>query len=183
VARRLFDSGIFSVGGPGWLLSFYTAGTTTPITTYNAQTGGSANPNPLVADANGRFGEIWIDQAQQIKWVLADENGAVQADFDNIGVDASPPTADASLTAFLAATSPLPVANGGTGATSGANALASLGALPAAGGSVSGLVTRQGHGGHVYFDNSAMTTPVIYITASGATDPRSGNPGEIWLQY
>jgi hypothetical protein len=76
----LFDIGIFNAItsgtalGVGWKLHFYTGGTTTPITTYNARSGGSANANPVVADANGRFGAIWIPDSQTIKWILADEN-------------------------------------------------------------------------------------------------------------
>lgn len=55
--------------------------------------------------------------------------------------------------------------------------------LPLTGGTVTGNITRSGAGAHAYFADAAMTEPVIYITASGAADPRSGNPGEIWAKY
>lgn len=189
MARRLFDDGIFSVIAPsggigvGWLLNFYTAGTTSPIITYNDGDAGSANTNPVVADANGRFGQIWIDDNQVIKWILTDANGLVQASLDNIGIETTQTAPDASLSSFLSASVPLPIANGGTAATSAANALASLGALPAAGGTVTGNITRSGKGAHAYFNDAAMIKPVLYITASGASDPRSGSPGEVWLKY
>lgn len=189
LARRLFDDGIYSViansgsAGVGWQLAFYIAATTTPITTYNAGDAGSANPNPLIADANGRFGPIWIDENQAVKWVLSDANGAPQATLDDVGIETTPTAPDASLTNFLANLAPLAIANGGTNATSAANALAQLGALPAAGGTVSGNITRTAKGAHTYFNDAAMTTPQIFITASGATDPRSGLPGQIWLKY
>jgi hypothetical protein len=189
LARRLFDDGIFSVIAPsggigvGWLLNFYTAGTTTRITTYNDGTAGSANANPVVADANGRFGPIWIVDNQSIKWVLTDQNGANPVSLDNIAIEATQTAPDPSLTNFLAGTAALPIANGGTAATSAANALVNLGALPAAGGNVSGNITRTAKGAHAYFNDAAMVKPIIYVTASGASDPRSGSPGEVWLKY
>lgn len=189
LARHLFDPGIYTVlsnGGAigvGWKLNFYTGGTTTPITTYNARTAGSANANPVVADANGRFDDIWIEESQTIKWVLTDANDVTKATVDDYLISAAPATVDASLTTFLAASAPLPIVNGGTASTSAPNALNALGALPAAGGTVTGNITRSGKGCHVYFSDAAMTTPKIFITASATADPRAGVPGEIWMKY
>jgi hypothetical protein len=83
--------------GVGWKLHFYTGGTTTPITTYNARTGGSANANPDVADANGRFGKIWITDSQTIKWVLADENDVTKVTVDNYLIERSVASFDTDL--------------------------------------------------------------------------------------
>lgn len=191
MARQLFDTGIYSVltsGGAigvGWKLNFYTAGTATPITTYNAASAGSANTNPVIAQADGRFDDIWIPDAQSIKWALTDENNVVKATVDNFPITsaASIPTIAAGLVNFLAGTAALPIANGGTASTSAANALTSLGAFPAAGGTVAGNIVRSGKGCHVYFSDAAMTTPKVFITASATADPRAGVPGEIWLKY
>lgn len=189
LARHLFDTGIYSVMtsgaaiGVGWRLHFYTAGGASPITTYNDRTAGAANANPIVSDADGRFPEAWIEENQTIKWVLADDSDNVKATLDDFLISPAPATVAAGLTAFLAGSSALPVASGGTGSTTAPNALTALGALPAAGGTVSGNITRNAKGAHVYFNDAAMTKPVIYITTAAAADPRSGSPGEIWLKY
>lgn len=189
MARRLFDNGIFNVLtsgaaiGVGWKLQFYTGGTATPITTYNARSGGSANANPVVADASGRFDEIWIEDDQTIKWVLADENDVPKVTVDDVLIDSSPPTFDADLTDFLtdASADPLQVAIGGTGATDATNAATNLAVLRLAGGTVTGNIVRSGKGIHPYFNNSSMTGGQIYIQAAGA-DP-TANPGDIVFEY
>jgi hypothetical protein len=189
LARTLFDPGIYTIitgGGAigvGWQLAFYTAGTATPITTYNAPSGGSANANPVDSDGNGRFPQIWIDQGQSVKWVMLDDSGTPKVTVDNVLIAAAPPTIDSSLDSFLDAEAALPVANGGTGAVTGANACVNLGAVQKAGDTVTGNLVRSGKGCHAYFNDAAMTAPIIYITASASSDPRSGNPGEIWLKY
>jgi hypothetical protein len=187
LARTLFDIGIFSVltsggaVGVGWKLAFYVAGTTTPIITYNEGIAGSANSNPIIADASGRFAEAWIEQGQTIKWVLKDENDAVKVTVDDVLILADPPTFSASLADFLAGTATLPIANGGTNATAAANALANLGAFPAAGGIVTGNIVRSTKGVHPYFNSASMTGGKIYVQAAGA-DPTS-NPGDWVMEY
>ena len=146
-------------------------------------TSGSANTNPVVANANGRFPQIWIDQGQSIKFIFSDNNGVPIVTVDNFAVPTSSTTIDASLNNFLAASSPLPIANGGTNATSAANALVQLGALPAAGGTVSGEITRSGKGNLVYFHDAAMAHSEVFISATGGADPRGGLPGQVWLRY
>lgn len=54
--------------------------------------------------------------------------------------------------------------------------------LPAAGGPVSGNITRAGGGVHTYWLDPAMTGGRIFITAEGAADPTS-QPGDIWFTY
>lgn len=187
MARKLFDPGIYSVltsGGAigvGWELTFYTAGISTLISTYNAETGGSANSTTLVSDASGRFPPAWIDEGQSIKFVFADDSGVPKVTLDNFPIASDPPTIDASLDSFLAASSALPVANGGTGATSAANAATNLAVLPTGGGTMTGNITRSGKGIHPYFNSSSMTGGKIFIQAAGA-DPTS-NPGDIVFEY
>src|SRR4051812_15560173 len=65
----LFDSGIFSVIGLaselliGAKLYWYTTGTSTPLATYSDQGLTVANANPVVANADGRFPAIWLQEA------------------------------------------------------------------------------------------------------------------------
>ena len=188
MARQLFDIGIYSVLtsggaiGAGWKLNFYQGGTSTRITTYNARTAGSANANPVVADANGRFDEIWIEADQTIKWVLTDASDTVKVTVDDFLIPDDPATVAASLETFLAGSAALPVANGGTGATSAANARTNLEVLALAGGTVTGNITRSTKGPHLYFAATAMANPIVHLTTTAAADPTSA-AGEIWMKY
>jgi hypothetical protein len=137
----------------------------------------------MISDAGGRFDEPWIEDGQTIKWVLTDENDVVKVTVDNYLIEAAPPETDADLDDFLTdpSSNPLPVALGGTASTSAANALTALGALPAAGGTVTGNITRSSKGIHPYFNSASMTGGQIYIQAAGA-DP-TANPGDIVFEY
>lgn len=79
---RLFYTNIFSViksdgsAGAGWKLNFYLSGTTTRQNTYSDSGLTVPNANPVVADANGRFGPIWLSDVEY-KCVLTDANGTV----------------------------------------------------------------------------------------------------------
>jgi hypothetical protein len=53
--------------------------------------------------------------------------------------------------------------------------------LPAAGGTITGNITRQGAGVHHYWTDSALTSGRVFLTANGAADPTS-LPGDIWLE-
>jgi hypothetical protein len=44
----------------GAQLFFYTTGTTTLKDTYSDEALSTANANPVIADADGVFGDIWI---------------------------------------------------------------------------------------------------------------------------
>lgn len=189
MARTLFDPGIYSVLtsgsaiGSGWLLNFYLGGTASRTTTYNARTAGSANANPVVADSTGRFGAIWLTQGETIKWVLTDANGVVKVTLDDVLVTTAPATTSADLANFFAGTAALPIANGGTASTSAVNALTALGALPLAGGTVTANITRSTKGVHLFWETAAMNNGNVFLTASGAPDPRGALPGQIWLKY
>lgn len=102
------------LGGAGWqffdnsgnvlsggLLYTYSAGTTTPLTTYQDATGTTANANPVVLDAAGRVsGEVWLTAGLNYKLVLKTSTGTTLWTADNIsgGTDAA-----ASVLAQLAA--------------------------------------------------------------------------------
>jgi hypothetical protein len=85
VAAQFFDNN----GNPltGGKLYTYTAGTTTPTTTYTSSTGATAWTNPIVLDAAGRVpssGEIWLTDGILYKFVLKDSNDVLIATYDNI---------------------------------------------------------------------------------------------------
>lgn len=75
----------------------------------------------------------------------------------------------------------LAVADGGTGASSGAAACANIGAVQVTGDTISGNLTRSGKGIHPYFNDAAMTGGKIFIQAVGA-DPTSA-AGDIVFEY
>jgi hypothetical protein len=85
VAAQFFDnSGNVLTGG---LLYTYSAGTTTPATTYTTSSGVTAQPNPIVLNAAGRVpdsGEIWLLEGISYKFALKDSNGVQIATYDNI---------------------------------------------------------------------------------------------------
>lgn len=94
---------------------------------------------------------------------------------------------------YVAPAYPITVANGGTGSGVQATALANLGAMPLAGGVITGPVTlstdvafgtkitRSGFGVVPHFASTSMTSGRIYVQAVGA-DP-TVNPGDICLEY
>src|SRR6478609_4366555 len=65
----LFDPGIFSVIGlasellVGAKLYWYTTGTSTPLATYSNQALSVPHAHPVVANADGRFPAIWLQEA------------------------------------------------------------------------------------------------------------------------
>lgn len=190
MARQLFDIGVFSVIneasaiGVGWLVNFYTAETTTRITTYTTPSGSVANSNPVVAEADGRFPQIWIDTGQSIKWVLTDDLGVVKTTVDDYALAPSPPSISALLYDFLSdpAANPLPVAYGGTGSTSAVNAAAALSVLPLGGGTLTGQLIQSGAGAYLYNADSGQASGLVAITVDSDPDPTT-LAGQWWLQY
>jgi hypothetical protein len=69
----------------GGLLYTYTAGTTTPETTYTTALGTTAHANPIVMDAAGRLeSEVWLTGAVAYKFILRTSAGALIGTYDDI---------------------------------------------------------------------------------------------------
>ncbi len=99
-AQFLDNNGVILSGG---LIYTYTAGTTTPLTTYTSNLGTIAQPNPIVLDASGRIpgGELWLTTGFGYKFVTKDSNGVLIGTYDNVPSSAQPPiTNDASSIAY-----------------------------------------------------------------------------------
>lgn len=76
------DSGTVLTGG---LLYIYSAGTTTPVTTYSDSAGTVPNANPVVLDAAGRVsGEVWVTAGAAYKFVLKTSAGVTIWTMDNL---------------------------------------------------------------------------------------------------
>jgi microcystin-dependent protein len=103
------DSGVPLSGG---LIYTYTAGGTTPLTTYTSISGLIANSNPIILDAAGRVNEVWIPEGVSYKMIVKNANNVTIGTFDNLNP---------------IPTLPVSIANGGTGATTASGAVANLG--------------------------------------------------------
>jgi hypothetical protein len=90
----------------GGLLYTYSAGTTTPATTYTSNTGSVANSNPIVLDSAGRpTSEIWLTNFNSYKFILQNSAYVQIWSMDNIsairsGGTQSYQTATAGQTVF-----------------------------------------------------------------------------------
>ena len=84
VAAQFFnnDGSVLS----GGKINTYTAGTTTPATTYTTSAGSIAHSNPIILTSAGRVptGEIWLTDGISYKFVLTDANDVLIATYDNI---------------------------------------------------------------------------------------------------
>ena len=80
---QFFDnSGAVLTGG---LLYTYTAGTTTPVTTYQDSAGATPNANPVVLDASGRISaQVWLTTGAAYKLVLKTSTGTTLWTMDNL---------------------------------------------------------------------------------------------------
>lgn len=80
---QFFDNnGAPLVGG---LLYVYTAGTTTPATTYTSPSGTVSNTNPIVLDSAGRTpNEVWVNGGVLYKFVLKSSTSVTIGTYDNI---------------------------------------------------------------------------------------------------
>jgi hypothetical protein len=84
VAAQFFDNnGVILTGGK---IYTYTAGSSTPQTTYTSNTGSAAHSNPIILDASGRVpgGEIWLTDGLSYKFVIKDANEVLIGTYDNI---------------------------------------------------------------------------------------------------
>jgi hypothetical protein len=80
---QFFDnSGAVLTGG---LLYTYTAGTTTPVTTYQDSAGATPNANPIVLDSVGRVSaEVWLTTGAAYKLVLKTSTSTTLWTMDNL---------------------------------------------------------------------------------------------------
>ncbi len=102
----------------GGFIDTYAAGGSTPTATYTTVVGNVQNSNPIQLDSAGRPpAEIWLIQGTAYKFIVTDSLGANAQTFDNLtGInDVSGLTPQ-----------PIPIANGGTAATTTNAALDSL---------------------------------------------------------
>lgn len=76
----------------GALAYFYDGGTTTPRTTYTTAALTVAHTHPIVADANGRWPNVYL-QYGTYRERITSSSGSVASDADNIP-NPEPPTAD-----------------------------------------------------------------------------------------
>jgi hypothetical protein len=86
------------LGGAGWQfldnsgnvlsggkLYVYSAGTSTPVTTYTSSSGATPNTNPVILDSAGRVSEeIWVTQGAAYKFVLKSSTDTLIWTKDNI---------------------------------------------------------------------------------------------------
>ena len=80
---QFFDNnGVPLAGG---LIYTYSAGTTTPVTTYTSSSGAVANANPIVLDSAGRTpAQIWLTEGNSYKFLLQTSAGVTIKTDDNI---------------------------------------------------------------------------------------------------
>ncbi len=61
---------------------FYQTGTTTPVTTYTDEALSVAHSSPVVADASGKFAQVFIGAGTQVKVVVNDADDALLYQYD-----------------------------------------------------------------------------------------------------
>lgn len=103
---------------PGALVYVYQAGTTTKVNLYSDYTLTTPLANPVVANSAGRPGPIYLVGGARIKVAVTTATGGGVFENDNVLI----PVSDSAT---------VPVASGGTGATTAANARTNLGAAAA----------------------------------------------------
>lgn len=173
----LFDIGVFSAedidGGVivGAKLYWYTRGTSTPKITYSDRALTVPNTNPVIANAAGRFGPIWLDDDGG-KFILTDADGDPTAPLitrDDVCLASSPiMTGTQSFTAA-------PLGNSGSTKTS-----RKLEAATSSGNAnarefmdILSLSSSHGYGGTPA--NDKVTQYRSFVAAAGSADGWVGN--------
>jgi hypothetical protein len=87
MARRLLTPFLRVIGADGLAVSgakvyAYATGTTTPVNTYQAASGGSAHAAPVVADSGGLLAPIYVDDAALVRLIFKTSAGATILDVD-----------------------------------------------------------------------------------------------------
>jgi hypothetical protein len=163
--------------GAGYKLYFYATGTSTPLDTFSNDGLSVANANPVVADAEGRFDDIFLSNVPY-KVVLTDDDGATIW------------TADPCTTATGELGVPLPIGKGGTGQITAPLARTALGLGTAAtytvgtGGSevpTNSMVSGVPTGGIIIWYGSLGTVPTGWHACDGGTYSKSDGSGSITL--
>lgn len=141
---------------PGCQLFFYLTGTDTAAPTYSDAALTAENPQPVVADAGGTFGNIFIDTSITYKVVLEDENGVQIWTADPLDTAPLPDMNINDLTGVLENS------KGGTGVGDGslegivlANGNSPFSSIPPPAGSIVGTTATQ------TLTNKTLTSPQI----------------------
>jgi hypothetical protein len=190
VARTLFTTNLYSIVGSDSALSvgaklyFFEEDGVTPATTYTTVDGSTENANPMLTQGDGRFAQqAWLEPGTYVYVLAAPDSSPADPLIDGTLVAPSlPESIDPDLNDFLEGNEPLPIANGGTGASSASDALINLAALPLAGGTVTGNIVRQTKGVHLFWNSASLDHGAVYLTVDSDDDPTS-SPGDIWLKY
>lgn len=137
----------------GGLLYTYSAGTTTPVSTYTSRSGAAFNTNPIVLDSAGRTpAEIWLDGGVLYKFVLKTSGFVEIGSYDNIPAVNDPTTTNNLIT------------------VAGTNALTGLATPPLEGyttGAQYSFIAQNTNSGAVTIDIDSLG--VKAVTQTGAT--------------
>lgn len=70
----------------GWKINTYTAGSSSPLTTYTSSDGITPQSNPIILNALGfpTLGQIWLTEGLMYKFQVTDENDVVKYTVDNV---------------------------------------------------------------------------------------------------
>lgn len=165
-AQFFTNQGVVLAGGK---IYTYTAGSTTPATTYTDSTGTVANSNPIVLDSAGRLtSAIWLPAGVQYKFVLTTSTGAsVGLTLDNVsGINDTSTGGSPTAGAFTTLTASSTVS--GAGFTALFNAPPAIGSVTPGTGAFTTLSATSTVGG-AGFTNYLAAPPAI-----GTTTPAGG---------
>jgi hypothetical protein len=169
---------VFTVSGrlgAGYKLHFYSSGTSTPLDSFSNDGLSVANSNPVIADAEGRFDDIFLSNVPY-KVTLKDADDTLVW------------TADPVSTATGEIGIPVPIAKGGTNSTTASAARTSLGLGTAATYTVgsgasevptNSLVSGMPTGGILMWYGSLGSIPAGYAACDGGTYSKSDGSGSI----